>query len=68
MSGFKQLQGISNVEINKEDGELFIEDSECGGIVVELNIHELMHLLNEFTDEEWSVSDIYGRPETLDDF
>lgn len=62
MSDIKTLHGITRIEIDKDNATLFLENSE-GGVKVELGIHELMHLLDAFTDEEWTIAEIYGLPE-----
>lgn len=60
MSEIKLLHGVLHVQIDREEGTLFIEREENDGVAVDLGIHELMHLLNEFTEEEWGVEEIYG--------
>jgi len=60
MESIKLLKGVLHVQIDREEGTLFIEKQENDGVAIGLNIHELMHLLNEFTEEEWSVEEIYG--------
>lgn len=63
MSEIKQLHGITRIEIDREEGKLFIEEADGSGIEVDLNIHELMQLLDKFTEEEWTISEIYGWPD-----
>ena len=60
MTEIKQLHGVLHVQIDREEGTLFIEKEENDGVVIDLNIHQLMHLLNEFTEEEWGIEEIYG--------
>jgi hypothetical protein len=60
MTGIKQLHGVLHVQIDREEGTLFIEKQENDGVAIDLNIHQLMHLLNEFTEEEWGIEEIYG--------
>jgi len=66
MEEIKELQGVARVEINREEGLLFIEKEDGGGIEVDLGIHELMHLLGAFTNEEWGNKEIYGIPDDPD--
>lgn len=56
----KQLLGVNNIAVDKQESELFIEAADGSGIVVSLNAHELMHLLDKFTDEEYGPDKIYG--------
>jgi hypothetical protein len=66
MANIKKLHGVANIEIDKEEGELFIEQADGSGVVVDLNVHELMNLLDKFTEEEWGPSEVYGWPENPD--
>lgn len=63
MTEIKTLHGILHVLINKEEGKLYIEKQENDGVQIDLNLHELMHLLGEFTEEEWGNKEIYGVPD-----
>lgn len=63
MPSIKNLNGIASVEVDKENCKLFIEDAEGGGIEIDLNIHELMHLLGKHTAETWGNKEIYGIPD-----
>lgn len=57
----EKLYGVNNIEVNTEKGKLYIEKKKNDGIEIDLNTHELMHLLAEFTDKDIHVlEDIYG--------
>lgn len=60
MSEIKKLYGVNNLELDAEEGKLFIEKQKDDGIEIDLNNQEVMHLLDEFTDEEYGPDAIYG--------
>lgn len=65
-----KLFGVNNLEIDKENCKLFIEEKKNKGVEIDLNIHELMHLIESFTDEDVDVAkEIYGldTPEWVED-
>lgn len=60
MGEIKKLYGVNNLELDAEEGKLFVEKHKDDGIEIDLNNQEVMHLLNEFTDEEYGPDAIYG--------
>jgi len=62
----KQLFGVDKIEVDKEEAELFIEKADGSGVCIDLDPHELMHLLYKYTDEEYGPDKIYG-VEPIDD-
>lgn len=61
MSELKALKGVDSIVVNKEEAELHVNSEGSSTIILDLDVHGLMHLLAEFTDEEINVhEDIYG--------
>jgi hypothetical protein len=56
----KKLRGVNNLEIDKKKGKLFVEAEENGGVEIDINQTEVMHLLDKYTDEEYGPDKIYG--------
>lgn len=74
-----QLLGVNNIEIDLQEGTLYIEKEKNDGVFVDippakarevwrkggeieidLNTHELFHLLDEYTEMDFGTEEIYG--------
>jgi len=61
MGKIRKLFGVNNLEIDAEEGKLYIEESNGDGVVIDLNQNEVMHLLASYTEADIDVGkDIYG--------
>lgn len=63
MAEIKELENVESIEVDKEDGKMFIEAEDSGGVEIDLNILELMTVLGRFTEETWGNKEIHGIPD-----
>lgn len=68
MNKIEKLYGVNNIEVDTQEGKLFIEKEKDDGVEIDVTQEELMHLLGEYTELEYGPKEIYGfkKPEWMD--